>query len=123
MINSYDIETFVDEYNKIIPYCICFLYKKKYYYFYYKEEEDIVLKSIDFIFSLDLNLKNIFYIHNLNFDGIILLTSLTLSNKYRFESFIKDNSIFVDDSYRERTSLKFNTSVLAIPSDIIDILI
>ena len=37
--------------------------------------------------------------------------------------FIKENSVFVDDSYRERTSLKFNRSVLAIPSDIINILI
>ena len=52
MINSYDIETF-DEKNKIIPYCICFLFKNKYYSIYYEKNSDIILKSIDYIFQSD----------------------------------------------------------------------
>ena len=115
MVNSYDIETFVDEDKKITPYCICFLFKEQYFYLYYYKNSDIVSKSLDLIFYLKLKLKNILYIHNLNFDGIIILSSLSLSTIYKFESFIRDNSIYSIKIYKNDICLEFKCSYKILP--------
>jgi len=115
MINSYDIETFVDKNKKIIPYCICFLFKKKYFSVYYSSNEDIILKSLELIFSLNLNKNNIFYVHNLNFDGILILSSLSLSNGYKLESFIKDGSIYSILVYKSDKTIEFKCSYKILP--------
>jgi hypothetical protein len=94
LANSYDIETFVDSNNKIIPYCVCFFFKNKFYSVYYEEKVDIIQKSLDIIMSLNLKKENIFYIHNLNFDGLLILSSLTDNKKYEFTAFLKENSVY-----------------------------
>lgn len=115
MINSYDIETFVADNKKIIPYCICFLFKKKYFSIYYDYNKDIILESLDLIFSLNLNKKNIFYIHNLNFDGIMILSSLSLNNNYKFESFIRDGSIYSILVHKNNKTIEFKCSYKILP--------
>jgi hypothetical protein len=46
------------------------------------------------IISLNLKKENIFYIHNLNFDGLLILSSLTDNKKYEFTTFLKENSVY-----------------------------
>jgi hypothetical protein len=116
MINSYDIETFVNINKKIVPYCICFLFKKKYFSLYYNKDTDIIIDSLNLIFSLNLNLKQTFYIHNLNFDGILILSSLSINNTYKFESFIRDNSIYSIKIYNNNNNIiEFKCSYKILP--------
>lgn len=115
MVNSYDIETFVDENKKIVPYCICFLFKKKYYSLYYEDNEDMIIKSLNIIFSLNLNTKNVFYIHNLNFDGIMILSSLSLNDSYIFESFIREGSIYSILVKKDKITIEFKCSYKVLP--------
>lgn len=115
MINSYDIETFVNKDKKIIPYCVCFIFKKKYFSVYYDINKDIILESLNLIFSLNLNTKNILYIHNLNFDGIIILSSLSLNNIYKFESFIRDGSIYSILVFNKNSTVEFKCSYKILP--------
>jgi hypothetical protein len=115
MINSYDIETFVNINKKIVPYCICFLFKKKYFSLYYNKDTDIIIDSLNLIFSLNLNLKQTFYIHNLNFDGILILSSLSINNTYKFESFIRDNSIYSIKIYNNNNIIEFKCSYKILP--------
>lgn len=114
-INSYDIETFVGDKKEIVPYCICFLYKNNYYSVYYEENLDIIKKSIDLIFSLKLKKKNIFYIHNLNFDGILILSSLTENKSYKFTSFIRENSIYSIKIFKKDLEIEFKCSYKILP--------
>lgn len=120
MINSFDIETFIDEKKKIIPYCICFIFKKKEYSFYYDKKKDIILESIDKIFALKLNKKNknIIYVHNLNFDGLLILNTLSKSTKYNFKSFIKDMSIYSITINFNNISIEFKCSYKILPSSL-----
>lgn len=71
-MNTYDIETFIEK-GKVIPYCVCFYFKKKYMYTY---GENCILDSIYYIFSFNFTKKNIF-IHNLNFDGFLIIECLS----------------------------------------------
>jgi len=115
MVNAYDIETFVDENNNIIPYCICFIHKKKYYHIYYKEKCDIINESLKLILSLKLNKNNVFYVHNLNFDGILILISLSSNKTYKFDVFLRDNSIYyIKISYND-VILEFKCSFKILP--------
>jgi len=80
VINVFDIETF-EENENIIPYCICgFIEEKKYICYYENEYYDII-----FNFFLDISLnsnsnKISLYVHNINFDGPLILDSLSKKN-------------------------------------------
>lgn len=70
MINSLDLETYGSEY--IIPYCICTYYNRRCFVFY---GLNCVDKWCEWVFNYCKN-DTIFYIHNLNFDGNVILTHL-----------------------------------------------
>jgi hypothetical protein len=74
MVNSYDIETFIHN-NKAIPYCVCLYFKNNFKNFYYKN--NIILESIEFMFkNTKKQENNVIYIHNLNFDGFLIIESI-----------------------------------------------
>jgi len=93
VINVFDIETF-EENENIIPYCICgFIEEKKYICYYENEYYDII-----FNFFLDISLnsnsnKISLYVHNINFDGPLILDSLSKKNIF-FDWIIKDMNIY-----------------------------
>lgn len=93
IMNAFDIETFIDKDQKYIPYCVCFNISSKMYSHYYKKDFDIVVEAIDKIFDLITD-KIDFYIHNLDFDGIILVSYLSNYPKYKYECFTRDMSFY-----------------------------
>ena len=115
-MNSYDIETYLDENKFYIPYCICFIYKKKKYSIYLNECNNIVKESIEWIFNIDSK-KKIFYIHNLNFDGVILINYL--SDYYILDCFIrKTNIYYIKIIDNNKNTIEFKCSFKILPSSL-----
>jgi hypothetical protein len=79
-VNVYDIETYTE--NEIVkPYCICYIVENKKEYEYYNNDfEDIIMKSFTNIVNLSKNSLLTFYIHNINFDGLLIISSLSFKN-------------------------------------------
>lgn len=87
-LNVFDIETFVNDDNILQPYCICYLYNDEEFNFY---GIDCIENFIDFLCKIKK--KNIFYAHNLTFDGSFLLNSFK-KKKIKFDIVIFNNSIY-----------------------------
>lgn len=93
-INALDIETYNCEGGKIVPICVCFLLDNSFYQEYYEDDRDLILSTIKKIFIRSRNIDTIIYVHNINYDGCIVIDSLTRQNEFKFESLIRDNSIY-----------------------------
>jgi len=92
-INALDIETFTDETGKIIPFCVCYLINKKMYTEYYSKE-DIILNSLKKIFNLSVKELTVIYVHNINFDGYLIIETLSKQKIMNFDALIKNNNIY-----------------------------
>lgn len=95
MINVLDTETYTKN-GVVVPYCICFILNNKNYSFYSSNQDDIFKYFFDVVFS-GRKKKLVFFVHNLTFDGSILINWLTkINNHYKieYESIIKNNSIY-----------------------------
>lgn len=115
--NSLDIETFNSNKGKIIPICVCFLLENIFYYEYYNENEDLILLSIKKIFLKSDSAEIIIYIHNINFDGYLIIESLTKQKEFKFESLIRENSIYsiyIKD-YKSKRKILLKCSYKIIP--------
>lgn len=93
VINVIDIETF-EENENVIPYCICGIIDNKEYLFYYNNSDS------DFIFlffseiAIQSKIDKIsIYVHNINFDGPLILDTLSKKNIF-FDWIIKDLNIY-----------------------------
>lgn len=75
--NSLDLETFGTD--KITPYCLCVIYREKRVVFY---GLDCVQQSLKWLFNTCLT-NTILYVHNLSFDGNIILNFLP--SKYEID--------------------------------------
>jgi len=100
-VNGYDVETFLDENGMYIPYCICFNIKKRNYSVYYDYRYDIIKESLDVIYN-NVKKKIVFYIHNIQFDGFIILDAISKYKEYSTSVLIKNNSKIGRASCRER---------------------
>lgn len=79
-MNAYDIETFNNN-SKPTPYCVCCSVNGIDFSIYYDKSEDIILKSIEHIREIcKNNLKIIIFVHNLDFDGRFIISSLIKNN-------------------------------------------
>lgn len=117
IVNAYDIETFNDSNGLFIPYCICFNINKNIYTLYYNENENIIEKSIDIIFKKILN-KKYFYIHNIQFDGFIMIDYLSRTNKYKLDILIKNNSIYYISIKKDKKNIIFKCSYKILPTSL-----
>lgn len=98
-INTYDIETYQDPYNNTVPYCISLILYNKTKSFYFEKDVDIVISSLSYITKECQSLEIEFFIHNLNFDGFILIDSLT-RNAIEFKIFsVKTNLYWIKINY------------------------
>lgn len=89
MTNAFDIETYTDKKNnKLIPFCIAYSYNKKYNFIYGLNCIDIFVNFIN-----NLKTNETFYAHNLSFDGIFIIQSLT-KKKIKFTMLLIEKSIF-----------------------------
>ncbi len=109
MINVYDLETYKDEKNNVIPFCLCMIINNKMYDLYISENDNIIINSLNIIaLEIKTNLVEI-YIHNLNFDGMIIINELT-KNKIKFNIFsIKTNIYYIEVLYLNKI-IKFRCS-------------
>ena len=114
-MNAYDIETF-ELNNKIIPYCICLYIKNNFKYFYYTEKVDIVMKSIEFLLiNTKKNEKSVIYVHNLNFDGMLIIESVSKNSSIKINSVIKENNIYSIDIEKNDRIVTFKCSYKILP--------
>lgn len=110
-INAIDIETILVN-NIFIPICLCFSYNGKIYSFY---GEKCVEECINFLFSIiSFNIKHVFYIHNINFDALLLLDFFT-----KFSSNIEilgfDSNIYYLKVFNNSKIVEFRCSYKLIP--------
>ena len=115
--NTLDIETFNCDKGKIIPICICFLIENYFYYEYYVENQDLILLSIKKIFLKSKNKELIIYVHNINFDGYLIIESLTKQKQFKFKSLIRENSIYsiIIEDYKSSNKILIKCSYKIIP--------
>lgn len=104
-MNAYDIETFLNDKFEHIPYCICYIIKNKEYSIYYEESSDIIIDSIINMFSITKTRETVIYVHNLNFDGLLIINSLSNQNKIKFNTFMRDLRIY-------NIAVKFNNKII-----------
>jgi hypothetical protein len=116
-MNGYDIETFLDGNGMYIPYCICFNIKKRNYSVYYNSEYDIIKESLDVIYN-NIKKKIVFYIHNIQFDGFIILDSISNYKEYSINVLIKNNSIYYVSIKKNNVEILFKCSYKILPSSL-----
>jgi hypothetical protein len=116
-VNGYDIETFTDEKGFFIPYCICFNIGNRFYNIYLNKNDNIIKESIENIFK---NIKkNVYmYIHNIQFDGFIILDYLSKESDYILDILIKNNSIYYISIKKNNKKIIFKCSYKIIPSSL-----
>lgn len=112
-INTYDIETYTEN-DKVYPYCICYILNDKNFYIYSNEKNDIIYQSIKNIVFFTKKKKIIFYIHNLNFDGFLILESL-FNNNIIFKIIKKELNIYKISFLYMETEIIFKCSYKLLP--------
>jgi len=116
-INALDIETFTDDKGKITPFCICYLINKKMYSNYYNNE-NIILNAFKKIFNLCNNEIITIYVHNINFDGYLILEVLSKQNMMTFDVLIKNNSLYSITVIMDNKKLLIKCSYKIIPKSL-----
>lgn len=112
-INSYDIETYLK--NDIHePYCVSFYLYNNNYSFYFNNN-DIILDSILFIFKNFKNKKEIFYIHNLKFDGTLIISSISKYNYIKINALIEEKQFYLISLEYENKIIEFRCSYKLLP--------
>lgn len=113
MINTYDLETYKEN-EKVIPYCVCFILEEKNYSIYFSESYNLIIKSLDIIVKNSSKNDIEIFVHNLNFDGIIIIENISEKNiKYQIMS-KKTNIYFIEIEYLNK-KIKFRCSYKIIP--------
>jgi hypothetical protein len=116
-MGAYDIETYTDENGYYVPYCVCYIFKNKEKAFYYEKASDLVLNSILKIFKESFS-SYIFYVHNLNFDGILILESLSKTKIFKFDAFIRNMQIYNISIFYNNKAVHFRCSFKILPSSL-----
>jgi hypothetical protein len=110
-INAFDIETILVN-GSYIPFCLVYSYKSKYYYFY---GSDVIEKCLDSMKqNLIKNYTHIFYIHNINFDGILLIEYLSNFN-YPLDIMGFNGNIYYLRVYMDEICIEWRCSYKLVP--------
>lgn len=114
MINVFDCETY--EYkNNVYIYCLSYSIEDEVYSIYKQnKKEDIIIKFFEKIIYKIKENKIIFYIHNINFDGMLILESV-FNNNLIFDLLIKDNNIYMIKIKYLDSEIEFRCSYKIIP--------
>lgn len=117
-MNIYIIETFLNKNNDYEPFYVnyCFLKKKKKFYYQLNNNNvnNIIERSIKSILKEKLLKKNVFFIHDLNFNGAILINFLAYSD-LKFEVFMRKNQIYKIEIINKKNSIQFKCSFKLLP--------
>lgn len=91
-INIFDCETYEKNTN-VYVYCICYSIKDEIYSIYKDKAEDIIITFLNEVTTKSSKKKTVFYVHNINFDGMLIMDSI-FKNNLKFEWFIVDTNIY-----------------------------
>lgn len=92
-VNVMDIETFLDENNSAIPYCVCCKFDDIDLVFWYNDAKNILISFFEKICSMSKEKKIEIYTHNINFDGFVIINYLKKTNIY-FDCFVRDTNLY-----------------------------
>jgi hypothetical protein len=92
MINVYDLETY-EENGEIVPYCAAFKINEQTGHVYYENEKNLIIESLDNIIKIKNQDKYVIYVHNLNFDGYLIISVLS-KNKIDFQTFKRKLNLY-----------------------------
>jgi len=112
-INVFDCETYEKNSNVYI-YCICYSIKNEIHSIYKNNSENIVISFLDDVISKSSENKTIFYIHNINFDGMLIMDSV-FKNNLKFEWFVVDTNIYFIKIEYLNNFIEFRCSYKFIP--------
>jgi len=112
-INVFDCETY-EKNNNVYIYCICYSIKNEVYSIYKEKSENIVISFLDDVVNKSTDNKTIFYIHNINFDGMLIMDSV-FKNSLKFEWFVVDTNIYFIKIYYLNNFIEFRCSYKFIP--------
>jgi hypothetical protein len=110
MFNAFDIETYVDKNNKLVPFCLCYIIDNEENFFY---DENCLTNFIDML----MNKKDfcVIFAHNLLFDGSFLIKALSDKN-IKFDALIIKRSIFsITFTNKFKYEIKFKCSYKFFP--------
>lgn len=84
------METFVNDKNEVIPYCICVKFQKTYLNFY---GQNLILEFFEKISLISRKKKIVLYTHNINYDGLIFMNYIK-DKKIYFDFFVRDSNLY-----------------------------
>jgi hypothetical protein len=121
-VNVFDCETYKKENGFIFMYCISYSYKNITESIYYSGSEgDLFISFLNRLLDLKNSDNNIvFFIHNINFDGILIMDSV-FKNNINFSWFIRDSNIYYIKLTYLNMNLIFKCSYKFIPMALKDI--
>lgn len=111
IMNILDIETFCDSNEKIIPYCVIIFFKNKLYIEY---GENVIQKIFKILENLKYK-KEYIYIHNLNFDGFLIIEFLSTNLNIKFKIFAQHLNIYSISIYFLNKEIHFKCSYKLLP--------
>jgi hypothetical protein len=118
IINTFDIETFFDDTGRAVPYNVCYILNEKERYIYYTESGNKLI--LDFLNDIFSEIKNEpsksvwFYIHNINFDGVLIIESLSYY-KIQYNIFAVNMNLYYIEIYYSGICVKFRCSYKILP--------
>jgi len=118
-MNALDIETYESEDGKIIPYCLCYLIDGNMYtYYYINDNYNIIYEGIINILN---NFKNkIIYVHNINFDGFIIIDNLS-NTDVEINGLFRDMNIYSLKLSKNNNYIEIRCSYKIIPNSLREI--
>lgn len=111
MINVLDTETYEED-TKIIIYCICLILNNKIKTFY--DTKNIVLEALNYIVNEAFDTITELFIHNLNFDGMLIINVLS-KNFIKYELVINKTNLYSLKIYYCNKIIIFKCSYKIIP--------
>ena len=112
LINSLDIETFLNK-DIFIPYCISiFLYNNNKSFYYNKN--NIILDCFIYIFE-NIEENATFYVHNLKFDGTIIIFELSKFPIFRIGAIIENSSFYLISIEKNKKKIEIRCSYKILP--------
>lgn len=111
-VNSFDIEAFLKE-GYYTPYCVSFFFKNKPYSFYINKN-DVIFDSIVFILN-SIDKKEVFYIHNLKFDGTLIIYNLSKYNQFKINAIMENKEFYLLEISSNEKKIEFRCSYKLLP--------
>lgn len=100
-----------------MPYCIAYIIKTKIYCEYYEKAENIIKKSIDNIFNLS-STESIIYVHNINFDGLLIINEISKFDDIEIKSLIRNMNIYTITLRKNKKKIVFKCSYKLLPESL-----